>query len=210
MRGFMKAVPLALLTAALATVSQQTLAQGQGQQGQQDQGQSEPSAQSAVNPEGAAAVAAPSGKGVPGIVGGTPATAPTDLTSLGKSLLNAGPDPRVKMDGMSRDHAAIFGTEDENEQALMDQERALQVQRDQLHMLERILTGTPATGNPPPPAMIPLNGSRAPMNMPRLAPTPSGSQIDRGSSETQRSVDEMQRRVNGMRRDADTLRQSGR
>ncbi|WMD19299.1 hypothetical protein RAS12_22135 [Achromobacter seleniivolatilans] len=208
MRGFKKAIPLGLMAAmALATVSQQTLAQGQGQQGQ---GQSEPSAQNGISPEGAAVGAAPSAKALQGAGGGAPATAPTDLTSLGKSLLNAGPDPRVKMDGLSREHAAIFGTEDENEQALMDQERALQVQRDQLHMLERLLTGTPASAHPPPPAMIPLNGSRAPMNMQPLAPTPSGSQIDRGNSETQRSIDEMQRRVNGLRRDADTLRQNGR
>jgi len=36
-----------------------------------------------------------------------------------------------------------------------------------------------------------------------LAPTPAGSQLDRGK------IDEMQRRVDGLRREADTLRQSG-
>ncbi|MFD4836212.1 hypothetical protein ACFWP0_01795 [Achromobacter sp. NPDC058515] len=139
-----------------------------------------------------------------------PETAPaTDPTAIGKSVLNAGPDPRVRLDGLSMDHAAIFGTDDENEQALLDQERALQAQRDQLHMLQRLLSGTPAAADPHPPAMIPLNPG-APMNMPRLAPAPSGSQLDRSNGDTRRSVDEMQRRVNGLRRDADTLRQSGR
>ncbi|MNX80940.1 hypothetical protein D3C86_1126130 [compost metagenome] len=133
----------------------------------------------------------------------------SDPTAIGKAVLNAGPDPRVRLDGLSRDHAAIFGTEDESEQALMDQERALQVQREQLRVLERVLNGKPAAADPHPPAMIPLN-TGAPMNMPRLAPTPSGSELDRGNSDTRRSVDEMQRRVNGLRRDADALGQSGR
>lgn len=146
--------------------------------------------QSAATPEAAAATA-------------------TDHTALGKALLNAGPDPRVRLDGLSRDHAAIFGTDDENEQALMDQERTLQTQRDQLQMLERLLNQKPAAADPHPPAMIPLNAN-APMNMPKLAPTPSGSQLDRSNNDTRRSLDEMQRRVNGLRREADTLGQSGR
>lgn len=138
-----------------------------------------------------------------------PAMPATDPTAIGKAVLNAGPDPRVQLDGLSRDHAAIFGTQDEDEQALMDQERALQAQRDQLKVLERLLTERPAAVDPYPPAMIPLNAD-APMHMPRLAPTPSGSQLDRSSGDTRRSVDEMQRRVNGLRRDADALRQGGR
>lgn len=134
---------------------------------------------------------------------------PADPTALGKQLLNAGPDPRVRLDGKSRDHAAIFGTDDEDEQALLDQERALQAQRDQLKVLERVLNAPPQGADPHPPAMIPLTSGR-PVNMPQLLPTPSGSQLDQGRSETRRSVDEMQRRVNGLRRDADTLRQGGR
>lgn len=132
---------------------------------------------------------------------------PKDAPSFGRTVLNAGPDPRVQLDGLSRDHAAIFGTEDENERALMDQERALQVQRDQLHMLERLLTGTPANTSPNPPAMIPLN-SAAPTSMPRLAPTPSGSKLNQGGGDAQRSVDDMQHRVNALRRGAEGLRQT--
>ena len=134
---------------------------------------------------------------------------PTDATALGQQLLNAGPDPRVRLDGRSRDHAAIFGTDDEDEQALLDQERALQAQRDQLKVLERVLNAPPPAADPHPPAMIPLT-SAGPMNMPRLLPTPSGSDLDRAGSDSRRSVDEMQRRVNGLRRDADVLRQGGR
>jgi len=147
----------------------------------------------------------------PAATAATPAAAApiTDHASLGRALLNAGPDPRVRLDGSSRDHAAIFGTDDENEQALMDQERTLQTQRDQLRMLEKLLTEKPAAADPHPPAMIPLNAG-APMNMPKLAPTPSGSQLDRTGSDTRRSVDEMQRRVNGLRRDADDLGLRGR
>lgn len=131
----------------------------------------------------------------------------SDPTAIGNAVLNAGPDPRVQLDGLSRDHAAIFGTDDENEQALLDQERALQAQRDQLKVLERVLNAKPSAADPNPPAMIPLNAG-APMNMPRLAPTPSGSELDKGNSASRRSVDEMQRRVNALRRDADTLRQT--
>lgn len=138
-------------------------------------------------------------------------TAPaTDPSAIGHAVLNAGPDPRVKLDGLSRDHAAIFGTDDPDEQALLDQERALQAQREQLRVLERVLNSTPQGADPAPPAMIPLTSSGAPMNMPRLAPTPSGSQLDRAGGDTRQNVDEMQRRVNALRRDADTLRKGGR
>ncbi|WP_313623777.1 hypothetical protein [Achromobacter sp.] len=133
----------------------------------------------------------------------------SDPAAIGRAVLNAGPDPRVQLDGLSRDHAAIFGTDNEDEQALLDQERALQAQRDQLKVLERVLNAGPPAADPNPPAMIPLNPG-APMNMPRLAPTPSGSELDRAGSASRRSVDDMQRRVNALRRDADTLRQSGR
>lgn len=134
---------------------------------------------------------------------------PMDATALGKALLNAGPDARVNLDGLSRDHAAILGTDDPDEQAVLDQERALQAQRDQLKVLERVLNAPPPNMDPNPPAMIPLHPG-APMNMPRLAPTPSGSELDHGNSATRRSIDEMQRRVNALRRDADTLKQGGR
>lgn len=134
---------------------------------------------------------------------------PTDHTALGKALLNAGPDPRVQLDGQSRDHAAIFGTDDKDEQALLNQERAIQAQLDQLKVLERVLNAKPSALDPHPPAMIPLHPG-APMSMPRLAPAPSGSELDQGNSASRRSVDEMQRRVNGLRRDADTLRQGAR
>ncbi|WP_254595028.1 hypothetical protein [Achromobacter animicus] len=134
---------------------------------------------------------------------------PMDATMLGKQLLNAGPDPRVQLDGRSKDHAAIFGTEDEDEQGLLDQERALQAQRDQLKVLERVLNAPPPNADPHPPAMIPLTPGGQ-MTMPPLMPTPSGSQLNRTSSQTQRSVDDMQRRVDELRRGADTLRQGGR
>lgn len=131
----------------------------------------------------------------------------TDHATIGRNVLNAGPDPRVRLDGLSLDHAAIFGTQDEGEQALMDNERALQAQQEQLHILERLLTQKPAAVDPFPPAMIPLT-SGAPMNMAPLAPTPSGSQL--GGGEAQRSVDQMQRRVNEMRRGGEALRQGPR
>ena len=134
---------------------------------------------------------------------------PTDATGLGKALLNAGPDPRVNLNGLSPDHAAIFGTDDPDEQSLLDQERALQSQRDQLKVLERMLNAPPPTMDPHPPAMIPLHPG-APTNMQPLAPTPSESELDRGNSASRRSIDEMQRRVNTLRRDADTLKQGGR
>ncbi|MEN4917218.1 hypothetical protein ABE485_01015 [Achromobacter spanius] len=138
----------------------------------------------------------------------TPAAA-SDPASIGHAVLNAGPDPRVNLDGLSRDHAAIFGSDDPDERALLDQERALQAQRDQLRVLERVLNATPQGRDPQPPAMIPLT-SGAPMNMPRLAPTPSGSQLDQAGGNSRQSIDEMQRRVNALRRDADALRQGGR
>ena len=148
-------------------------------------------------------------------IGGQPAAEskspppPMDATTLGKHLLNAGPDPRVQLDGRSRDHAAIFGTDDEDEQGLLDQERALQAQRDQLKVLERVLNARPPNADPHPPAMIPLT-SGGQMTMPSLMPTPSGSQLNRGSNQTQRSVDDMQRRVDELRRGADKLGQGGR
>lgn len=169
-------------------------------------------------PPGAGSAANPGS--VPGVPAGAsprlaptatpgPAQLPTDATGLGKALLNAGPDARVNLDGLSRDHAAIFGTDDPDEQSLLDQERALQSQRDQLKVLERVLNAPPPNADPHPPAMIPLHPG-APMNMAPLAPTPSGSGLDRGNSASRRSIDEMQRRVNTLRRDADTLKQGGR
>lgn len=140
--------------------------------------------------------------GLPGVV------APgTDPAAIGRNVLNAGPDPRVRLDGLSLDHAAIFGTRDEDEQALLDNERALQVQQEQLRVLERLLTQKPATADPFPPAMIPLT-TGTPKNMAPLAPAPSGSQL--GGGEAQRSVDQMQRRVNEMRRGGEALRQGPR
>ncbi|MEN5344643.1 hypothetical protein ABE599_13140 [Achromobacter mucicolens] len=137
-----------------------------------------------------------------------PSPSPTDATTLGQQLLNAGPDPRVELDGRSRDHAAIFGSDDPDERALLDQERALQAQRDQLKVLERVLNAPPPGADSHPPAMIPLTSGR-PMNVPQLLPAPSGSQLDQQRSETRRSVDDMQRRVDGLRREADALRQGG-
>lgn len=181
MRGFRKGLALGWLAVnGLAAAS--ALAQGQPPAGAMD--------------AGGAAPAGPAGVVMP----------TSDPAALGRSLLNAGPDPRVRLDGLSLDHAAIFGTDDEGEQAVLDNERALQAQRDQLQVLERLLTQKPATVDPYPPAMIPLNNG-APMNMAPLAPTPSGSQL---GGAAQRSVDTMQRRVNDLRRDADTMRQGGR
>lgn len=182
MRGFSKALALGLLAAMPAW------AQGQ------DARRTPPPA--VAEGSAAATPAKPAGSIAPA----------TDPAALGRNILNAGPDPRVRLDGLSLDHAAIFGTDDEGEQAVLDNERALQVQRDQLQVLERLLTQKPAAADPYPPAMIPLN-SGAPMNMAPLAPTPSGSQL---GGAPQRSVDQMQRRVNDLRRDADTMRQGGR
>lgn len=131
---------------------------------------------------------------------GASAASPVDATRFGKDILNAGPDPRVKFPPGSRDHAAIFGSEDEDEQALASQEQALQEQRNQLMLLERLFTQKPASSTPAPPAMMPLNSGST---MRPLAPIPGGSQLDRGK------MDEMQRRVDTLRREADTLRQSG-
>ncbi|MFY2609974.1 hypothetical protein [Achromobacter ruhlandii] len=138
----------------------------------------------------------------PGVV-----TPSADPAAIGRNVLNAGPDPRVRLDGLSLDHAAIFGTQDEDEQALLDNERALQAQQEQLRVLERLLTQKPAAADPFPPAMIPLT-TGTPMNMAPLAPAPSGSQL--GGGEAQRSVDQMQRRVNEMRRGGEALRQGPR
>ena len=66
------------------------------------------------------------------IVGGlalAPIAGAADPATVGRNVLNAGPDPRVQLDGLSRDHAAIFGTQDEDEQAVLDQERAVQTSR---------------------------------------------------------------------------------
>ncbi|MEN5166144.1 hypothetical protein [Achromobacter kerstersii] len=123
-----------------------------------------------------------------------------DDPRAGKNVLNAGPEPRVKLPPGSRDHAAIFGSEDEDEQALASQEQALQEQKNQLLLLERLFTQKPAGATPTPPAMMLLNTGST---MRPLAPTPGGSQLDRGK------MDEMQRRVDSLRREADTLRQSG-
>ncbi len=151
MRGFRNALALGLLAAM------PVLAQGQGQRRVEPPATAEGSTATPAKPAGSI----------------TPAT---DPAAIGRNVLNAGPDPRVRQDGLSLDHAAIFGTDDEGEQAVLDNERALQAQRDQLQVLERLLTQKPAAVDPYPPAMIPLNNG-APMNMAPLAPTPSGSQL---------------------------------
>jgi hypothetical protein len=145
------------------------------------------------------------------IVGGlalAPIAGAADPATVGSNVLNAGPDPRVQLDGLSRDHAAIFGTQDEDEQAVLNQERAVQTQQDQLRMLERLLTQKPAAANPSAAATIPLSKpTDAPMNMAPLAPTPSGSKL---GGEAQRSIDQMQKRVNDLRRGVDTSAQGAR
>jgi len=212
-------------SAGLAVAIACLMAMAAGAAFAQERGAPMPSAASAAPGAGEAAIAgtfpAPmppsSAAGVRGASAteGAPPAAPgsipppMDATMLGKQLLNAGPDPRVQLDGRSKDHAAIFGTEDEDEQGLLDQERALQAQRDQLKVLERVLNAPPPNADPHPPAMIPLTPGGQ-MTMPPLMPTPSGSQLNRTSSQTQRSVDDMQRRVDELRRGADTLRQGGR
>lgn len=190
------ALPLAQVWAQVP-VPEQPQAQAQAQAQSQSQIPTQSQSQTPTTTGSAASSPAPA------------AETPKDHTALGKALLNAGPDPRVRLDGQSRDHAAIFGSDDPDEQALMEQERTLDSQRTQLQMLERLMNQKPATADPHPPAMIPLNPG-APMTMPKLAPTPSGSQLDRGGSDTRRRVDEMQRRVNGLRREADTLGQGAR
>ncbi|WP_419341884.1 hypothetical protein ACM1PE_29360 [Achromobacter sp. PD1] len=131
-----------------------------------------------------------------------------DPAVLGRALLDAGPDARVRLDGQSLDHATMFGTEDANEQALLDQERAIAQRREQMRVLEKLLSEKPAA-DPHPPAMIPLKPG-VDMTMPSLAPAPSGSQLNRGTLDTRRSLDDMQRRVDALRREADTLSQRGR
>lgn len=126
---------------------------------------------------------------------------PADDPRAGKNVLNAGPEPRVLPAPGSRDYAAIFGSEDEDEQALAAQEQTLQEQRNQLLILERLFTQKPAGTTSAPPAMMPLNTGST---MRPLAPTPAGSQINGGK------IDEMQRRVDSLRREADTLRQGAR
>lgn len=140
--------------------------------------------------------------GAPGVM--TPAP---DPAAIGRNVLNAGPNPRVRLDGLSRDHAAIFGTQDEDEQALLANEQALQQQRDQLRMLERLFMQKPAQADPRLPAMMPLKNG-ASMNMAPLVPTPSGSQLAGGQA--QRSVDQMQRRVDDLRRGAEAPKPASR
>lgn len=131
---------------------------------------------------------------------GTAPVPPSDDVRAGKNVLNAGPDPRVKLPPGSRDHAAIFGSDDEDEQALVSQEQTLENQRNQLLLLQRLFTQKPASAAGAAPAMMPLNTGST---IRPLQPTPAGSQLDRGK------IDEMQRRVDSLRREADTLRQSG-
>ncbi|MGS1008331.1 hypothetical protein [Achromobacter anxifer] len=146
---------------------------------------------------------------VPAAAQTRPDSAPSqDPAVLGRALLDAGPDARVRLDGQSLEHAAMFGTEDANEQALLDQERVIAQRREQMRVLEKLLSEKPAA-DPHPPAMIPLKPG-ADMNMPSLAPAPSGSQLNRGTQDTRRSLDDMQRRVDGLRREADALSQRGR
>lgn len=129
-----------------------------------------------------------------------------DSTPIGRNVPNTGPDLRVRWRGLSRDHAAIFGAQNEDEQALLDSERALRIRQEPSPILEHLLTQKPVAANPYLPAMIPLNAGSS-MSMAPLAPTPSGSRLSDGNA--QRSVDQMQRRVNQLRRDADTMRQEG-
>ncbi|WAI84243.1 MULTISPECIES: hypothetical protein [Achromobacter] len=138
-------------------------------------------------------------QGVNPKAGTAPAPALDDARA-GKNVLNAGPDPRVKPPPGSRDHGAIFGSDDEDEQALASQEQTLENQRNQLLLLEHLFTQKPAGAAAAAPAMMPLNTGST---MRPLQPTPAGSQLDRGKT------DEMQRRVDSLRREADTLRQSG-
>ena len=204
------ALPLAQVWAQVQVPDQpQTQAQAQAQAQSQSQSQSQSQIPTQSQSQSQSQPQTPTTTGSAASSPAPAAETPKDHTALGKALLNAGPDPRVRLDGQSRDHAAIFGSDDPDEQALMEQERTLDSQRTQLQMLERLLNQKPATADPHPPAMIPLNPG-APMTMPKLAPTPSGSQLDRGGSDTRRSVDEMQRRVNGLRREADTLGQGAR
>lgn len=207
MRGFMKPASYGLLIAGgLALAPNLANAQPPAQVQAQTPAPAPspillpPAAQPGARPATDSAV--PARVKVPGSI--VPAT---DPAAIGRSVLNAGPDPRIELDGLSRDHAAIFGTQDEDEQALLDQERALQTQQDQMRMLERLLTQKPAAANAPAAATIPLNAG-TPMNMAPLAPTPSGSTL--GSGDAQRSVDQMQKRVDELRRGADTLRQGAR
>ncbi|MBB1623977.1 hypothetical protein A9974_01850 [Achromobacter sp. UMC71] len=180
MRGFIKVAPYGLLIAGgLALASGLAAAQAQTQAQARAPAQAQPLTPGAIVPA-------------------------ADPAAIGRNVLNAGPDPRVQLDGLSRDHAAIFGTQDEDEQAVLDQERALRAQQDQMRMLERLLTQKPAAANSPAAATIPLNSGTS-MNMAPLAPATSGSQL--GGGDAQRSVEQMQRRVDELRRGGDTLRQ---
>ena len=220
MRGFMRVAGrgLLLITTGLALAPSQATAQSPAripaplQAQAQAQAQIQAQAQASGQPPGLPAmqsdVLPPLGSALPARAKTPGAIVPaTDPAAIGRNVLNAGPDPRIQLDGLSRDHAAIFGTQDEDEQALLDQERALQTQQDQMRMLERLLTQKPVTANAPAAATIPLN-TGTPMNMAPLAPAPSGSKL--GIGDAQRSVDQMQKRVDELRRGADTLRQGAR
>lgn len=129
----------------------------------------------------------------------------------GGNALTAGPDPRVRLPSGSRDHAAIFGTGDEDELALVEQERAVQEQRLRLQTLQRVFDQPPASRSAPS-GMIPLDSRSADLplpSMPRLAPTQAGTRGD-GTANARRQVDDMQRKVDGMLRNADALRQPSR
>lgn len=150
--------------------------------------------------------AAPSGEAA------KPTTEATrDTGRPGRNVLNAGPEPRVLSPVDSRDRAAIFGTTDPDELAVAAQENAVDQQRLQLQVLERLFGQTPESRSAPS-GRIPLRPSSADQplpSMPKLAPTPAGGRID-GTREARSQVDDMQRRVDGMLRNADTLRQPAR
>ena len=116
------------------------------------------------------------------------------IDKRGNNALTAGPDPRVQFPADSRDHAAIFGTQDEDELALAGQERAIDEQRMRLQALERLFNQTPGP-RAAPAGTIPLSRSSAdlpPPSMPKLAPA-AGSRLD-GTMDARRQVDAMQRR----------------
>ena len=136
----------------------------------------------------------------------SPGDVPMPIDKRGNNALTAGPDPRVQFPVDSRDHAAIFGTQDEDELALAGQERAIDEQRMRLQALERLFNQTPGP-RAAPAGTIPLSRSSAdlpPPSMPKLAPAPAGSRLD-GTMDARRQVDAMQRKVDGMLRNANTL-----
>ena len=102
----------------------------------------------------------------------SPGDVPMPIDKRGNNALTAGPDPRVQFPADSRDHAAIFGTQDEDELALAGQERAVDEQRMRLQALERLFNQTPGP-RAAPAGTIPLSRSSAdqpPPSMPKLAP----------------------------------------